>query len=191
MDGDLPRRRHFENRAKGGECMFATTTVIDFSPVFRETELAEGALRILLEWVHKSGAVLHACAVMHHHVHLVVRLPADCPGTAWMQKLKSDIALWVRPRLTALHREWMSQQVGLNRRSFWKRSFRSTVLVTPKVFWQKVRYTHLNPVRAGYCEREEDYPWSSKRFWVAELWSEEAGLDVRRSLAMLGRELPS
>ena len=79
------------------------------------------------------------------------------------------------------------QQIGLNGRSFWKRSFRFTVLATPKVFWQKVRYTHLNPVRAGYRDREEDYPWSSKRFWEAGLWSEDAGLDAERALEMLDR----
>jgi REP element-mobilizing transposase RayT len=187
MDPEQPRRRHYENRAKGGQCMFATTTVIDFAPVFREPGLAEAAMRTLLKQVQSTGARLHACVVMHHHVHIVVGLPADGTGPGWMQKLKSDIALLVRPSLTDAHREWMSQQVGLNGRGFWRRSFRSTVLVTPKVFWQKVRYTHLNPVRAGYCDREEDYPWSSKRFWEAGLWSEDAGLDVDRALAMLER----
>jgi hypothetical protein len=43
-----------------------------------------------------------------------------------------------------------------------------------------VRYVHLNPIRAGYCELETDYAWSSKRFWEMGLWTEEAGLDVEQ-----------
>ena len=138
--------------------MFATTTVIDFAPVFRNPAHAEAAVRLLLCWSRASDAVLHAYVVMQHHVHLVVRLPAHLSGTAWMQRWKADSALLLHPKLSANDVDSMSQQTGLNDRRFWKRSFRSTVLVTPRVFWQKVRYTHLNPVRAGYCEREEDYP---------------------------------
>jgi hypothetical protein len=44
---DEPRRRHYENRAKGGDCMFATTTVIDFAPVFRNPAQADAAARSL------------------------------------------------------------------------------------------------------------------------------------------------
>ena len=30
---------------------------------------------------------------------------------------------------------------------------------------EKVNYIHQNPVRAGLCERAEDYQWSSARIW--------------------------
>lgn len=168
--------------------MFATTTVIDFAPVFRDPRLAEAAVRSLLRWSQASKTLLHAYVVMHHHIHIVARLPAAVSGAAWMQRFKTDSALLVRPKLSAVHIAHMSQQIGLNDRRFWKRSFRSTVLVTPRVFWQKVRYTHLNPVRAGYCEREEDYVWSSKRHWEAGLWSDESGLDLARILREMSGE---
>lgn len=57
------------------------------------------------------------------------------------------------------------------------------------MFWQKVRYTHLNPVRAGYCECESDYVWSSKRFWDEGLWNEEAGLDKAKILIVYKSKL--
>ena len=41
---DEPRMRHYENRAMGGDCMFATTIVIDFAPMFRNSAQANAAV---------------------------------------------------------------------------------------------------------------------------------------------------
>ena len=34
-----------------------------------------------------------------------------------------------------------------------------------KVATQKIDYMHYNPVKAGLCERPEDYPYSSAKFY--------------------------
>jgi hypothetical protein len=76
----------------------------------------------------------------------------------------------------------MSMQVGLGDRQFWKRSYRSFPVVTPKVFGQKAQYIAWNPVKSGYCELPEQYLWSSSRWRAEGLWSDESGLQVEEIL---------
>jgi hypothetical protein len=85
-----------------------------------------------------------------------------------MRRVKSNSARRIRPRLDAATEGGFDQQRGLNERVFWQRSFRSIVILGPEMFRQKIRYTHLNPVRAGYCELLEEYRWSSGWAWADE-----------------------
>lgn len=61
-------------------------------------------------------------------------------------------------------------------RSLWMRSFRGVPIRTERALWACIRYTHLNPVRAGLCERSEEYGWSSARLYEACRWIDEVGL---------------
>jgi hypothetical protein len=54
------------------------------------------------------------------------------------------------------------------------------------MFRQKMEYLHNNPVKAGYVESPEDYRWSSARFLMSGLWSEERGLAYAEVIESLG-----
>jgi len=159
---ETPRYRHYKNRAEPGDCIFATTTVLDFAPIFKSQRLANLAMAEIISYAIETQVRLHAFVLMHHHLHLVVRLNEQMSGSMWMQQLTSRTAHCIGKNLTGRQKIYLSERIGLNNRSFWKRSFRSVRIQTEKTFWQKVSYTHLNPVRAGYCECESDYKWSSK-----------------------------
>jgi len=73
------------------------------------------------------------------------------------------------------HREALKWQAGLNGRSLWQVGFRSVVL-EDDMFWEKVAYTHLNPIRASLVSQPEDYRWSSARLIRDGLWDEKDGL---------------
>lgn len=45
----------------------------------------------------------------------------------------------------------------------WQQHNHPIELSTPKMFHQKLGYIHLNPVKAGFVEHEEDYLYSSAR----------------------------
>ena len=65
---------------------------------------------------------------------------------------------------------------GLKGNTFWQRSFRSIVIRSEQMFWQKLRYIQLTPVRSGLAERPEEYLWSSAAH------SEKFGLDLEAGL---------
>lgn len=84
------------------------------------------------------------------------------------------------PHLTLDQQPKFAQQIDLNRRTLWQRSFRSYHLTSDSLFLQKIAYTHKDPVRRGLCLSAEDYPWSSARMDVDGLYGGEAkGLPLR------------
>jgi hypothetical protein len=46
-------------------------------------------------------------------------------------------------------------------RHFWKKRYYDFNIRDYAQFVEKLRYIHRNPVKAGLCERPEDWPWSS------------------------------
>lgn len=95
-----------------------------------------------------------------------------------MQRFKTEASSRVRSLLTQEELGVFSEQTGLNRNTFWQRSFRGIVIGDPDNFGTRVRYIHWNPVKAGYVEQPVDYRWSSARAWEQGRWDESAGLPI-------------
>ena len=172
--------KHYSNLAPAGSVVFVTTTCLDFVHVFRDPKLANLMCASLLDDCLYYGAELCAFVVMPHHIHLLCRLPETMSAETFMERIKANAARRIVPRLGPIAGEF-NQQRGLNGRTMWMRSFRSIEITNAQAFWLKVRYIHGNPVRAGLCERPEDYPYGSGGFW-AELWDEGKGLVYGREV---------
>lgn len=184
------RQRHYRNRATGGELVFATTTVLDFVPVFKTHVLSAACLNILADVHHRSGAKLFAFVIMPEHIHFLTRLPSGESASRFVGKFKSLVAREIVPLLPLELHAKFAHQIGLGRRTFWQRSFRSFVVESESVYRQKVEYIHLNPVRRGLCLQPQEYPWSSARMFVEGLYKgDEEGLSLR-SMDVLPRLPP-
>lgn len=171
----MSRHRHWKNLGQPDDVIFTTTRILDFAHIFDTPELRDHMVRLLFSTHRRWKATLHSYVVMINHVHFVSRLPLNMAAPKFIQQVKSRSGEFFVPRLEERHREALKLQVGLNRRSLWQAGFHSVVLVTD-MFWQKVEYTHLNPVRALQAERAEDYRWSSARLFTDDHWSEDTGL---------------
>ena len=115
----------------------------------------------MVEDFRRTGSFLHAFVVMIHHVHFLATLAEGVSVSQLVARIKRNSSRRIRPLLSPEVASQLKQQAGLNESQFWKRSFRSIVVSTPKVFSQKMVYIHQNPVRAGGSECTEDYRWSS------------------------------
>lgn len=155
--------------------MFVTTTVLGYTPALRNAGDKAHLLRILASDCRHHGALLHAFCVMEHHLHLVIRAPLHLEMSRFMQGFKRRSAHellktaspWILRRL---------RETSKDNRSFWMRSFRGVPIRSEEVMWACIRYLHLNPVRAGLCERTIDYPWSSALMFEECRWTEEDGI---------------
>src|SRR5207249_6191531 len=49
--------------------------------------------------------------------------------------------------------------------SLWQRHPDTRLLWSEQMLWQRIQYTHLNPVRAGLAEHPNDWKWSSARIF--------------------------
>ena len=68
--------------------------------------------------------------------------------------------------------EWGSLKQGVSRRligeaeHFWQKRYYDFNIRNYPQFVEKLRYIHRNPVKAGLCERPEDWEWGSFRHYA-------------------------
>ena len=120
-----------------------------------------------LERVRRSFRLqVYGYAVMPEHVHLLLSEPqrdSSSDGTAPL-KLKDGLN---GPPVHTLADALKSLKQGVSRRligdaeHFWQKRYYDLNIRNYPQFVEKLRYIHRNPVKAGLCERPEDWPWSS------------------------------
>ena len=121
-------------------------------------QTADTIVSVMTRMAANRGIRIHAYCIMPDHVHVVISPWSEC----------ADLGKWVRYTKRAVQ-----EALGANdiwERSYWDRHARQEDDVVTAV-----AYTLHNPVRAGLCERWQDWPFS----WSQ--WHEEArGVDPNR-----------
>ena len=107
-------------------------------------------------------------------------------GPGFLRILKRQSGEAISRLLTEDELAEFDQQRGLNGNTFWQYSFRSIVIESEEMFWEKMHYTHMNPVEAGYVDAPEEYRWSSARLVRAGAMSRESGLPYQAVIDSLG-----
>ena len=104
-------------------------------------------LRILKQASGIHSLTHFAYSLMTNHFHLVSRPEHDASLSAAMRDTLGPYAIY------------FNQKYGLSGRLWQGRFF--SVVVDQTRFWEVIRYTERNPVRAGMVKRAEEYYWSS------------------------------
>jgi len=112
---------------------------------------------------------VNAFVIMSNHIHLIWLplfgfMPSNIQAsfmkyTAQQLKrslIKNDIEALPNFKVNKYDREYQ----------IWKREPLSIELISEDLFKQKLEYIHYNPVKAGICEKPEDYYYSSARFYL-------------------------
>ncbi|HAZ63115.1 MAG TPA: transposase [Armatimonadetes bacterium] len=119
----------------------------------REPEVADMLRDVLL---HDRGVVydLRAWVIMPNHVHLVLRV---CQGYSLSTALE-------RIKGVSAHR---ANKILGRSGQFWAREWYDRYARDGDHIEQAVAYVRANPVKAGLCERPEDWPWLGVLPWPA------------------------
>ena len=104
-------------------------------------------LGLLGKVVRKFVWRVHAYCLMGNHFHLVLDTP-NANLSVGMQYLKGQYAQWFNAVL--------GREGALFERRYWSRIALSEAYVL-----ELSRYVVLNPVRAGWARRPDEWPWSS------------------------------
>ena len=99
---------------------------------------------------------VYGYVIMPDHVHLLVSEPIRGTLAQAIQSFKISSSL-----RTATAREFE----GL-RGPLWQKRYFDYNVKTNEEFEDRLRYLHRNPVRAGLCEKPEDWLWSSFRHYA-------------------------
>jgi REP element-mobilizing transposase RayT len=182
----MARYRHYRNPKDLGVPLFITTTVLDFVHAFYSKEARDAMVFAIARECRILRATLYGYVVMPHHVHLLIRPHPKMNGPQFMQVFKKKSGEAIVKLLGEAELHQFDQQRGLNGNTFWQYSFRSIVIESERMFWQKMNYIHMNPVEAGYVETPEAFRWSSARLVGEGLLSHESGLAYDEVVKSLG-----
>jgi putative transposase len=184
------KRRETDDRAR----------FITFSCYLRLALLGNAAIRDLLAGIladvarHEPWRII-AWVFMPEHVHLLLRpAPDQTSLTHGLWEFKRASARAVITRWRTLKAPILTRITNTaGRPQFWQRGGGyDRNIWTAEELNEKTRYIHHNPVKRGLVEREDDWAWSSARWYRGDLtgpvpvvrWGNEARETHLRSLAL-------
>jgi putative transposase len=113
--------------------------------------------RVLAEAIARSDMSLFAYCAMPNHWHLLLSPQRDGGLSRFMH--------W----LTTTHaRRWQTARALDGQGAVYQGRFKAIPIGDDRHFLWVCRYVERNPLRAGFVERAEDWPWSSLGRFVAE-----------------------
>ena len=121
----------------------------DRQPIYHDAVERQTFLRLLGRAARKHRWILLTYCLMTNHYHLLLRTPFGVLSRGF-DELNGGFARIVNMRQ------------GRSNHLFGRR-FSSDLIESDAHMLEAARYIVLNPVRAGICERPEDWPWSSYR----------------------------
>lgn len=118
-------------------------------PIFRSDADRKAFLDLLAQAAKRFAWSVTAWVLMTNHFHLVIQThePNLSRGMHWLNGTYAG-------RFNKRHKRWGHLLGG---------RFKAFLIDKESYFMEVLRYTVLNPVRAGMVERPEDYRWSSYR----------------------------
>ena len=107
---------------------------------------------------------MYAYVVMPDHVHLLLSEPERETLADALKSLKQGVARRLLQSFPLKPKAGLSgppQSFNGELKHFWQKRYYDFNIRNYEQFVEKLRYIHRNPVRAGLCERPEDWKWSS------------------------------
>ena len=108
---------------------------------------------------HSTRYYLHAWCVMPNHVHVLVEplFPIASIVKGW----KSFTGRWAMKNNAEL-------ELGVPGEHFWMRDYWDRYIRNMEHYQKVVAYIHTNPVKAGLCDKAEDWNWSGFKIKKAD-----------------------
>ena len=127
------------------------------------TDASRQIFESALERVRRSFSLhVYGYVVMPEHVHLLLSEPEKDTLADALKSLKQGVSR----RLIDDYP--LKPKTGLNGapQHFWQKRYYDFNIRNYQQSVEKLRYIHRNPVKAGLCERPEDWEWSSFRHYA-------------------------
>lgn len=152
---------------------FVSFAVVGWLDVFIKDEYVQLLLKSLRFCQKNKGMEIHAWCIMPNHVHLVFRSVTGQKPELLLGDFKRFTSKAIvaaikenaeEPRNKFLLNFFLKEGLktsNVNQYQFWRHDNHPIELWSNWVIWQKINYTHQNPVKAGLVTRAEDYRYSS------------------------------
>jgi putative transposase len=142
---------------------FVTTTVVDWTPIFKLESAALIVIRELDKTLKLHGGSLAGYVLMPSHVHLLVGLPEISNLSKFIQTFKSMSSRRIKKIDLPDYRDIFYQDGKFR---LWKPRFDDLIINSEKQFRIKLEYIHNNPVKAGLVDNPMEWIYSSAVDWT-------------------------
>lgn len=115
--------------------------------IFHDNDDYGRFLDTLFRFKTKCGYKIYAYCLMKNHIHLLLHVEQE-PLEKTMRRICASYVRWYNTKY---------QRVGY----LFQDRFKSEVVEDESYFLTVFRYIHQNPLKAGYVNKIDEYPWSS------------------------------
>lgn len=148
---------------------FITITCYEWLPIIQREQEKEIIIQSLRFLVNNKRVKVYAFVLMDNHFHLIWQIGKG--------HLRADVQRdFLRFSATQILKNFRNehakilQKIEVNSKDrkyqVWQRNSLSIELRSESVFNQKLNYIHKNPIKAGLCNLEEDYKYSSAKYYL-------------------------
>jgi len=148
---------------------YLTAVTKDRLPVFRTAAMARLVCSAIDEARRSGKFLIFAYVLMLDHLHLVTNSSLESKDVH--RFVNGIVSRRVIDHLKQNGHEESLMKLRVEERSdgwkysLWQHHPNSRLLWSEQMLWQRIQYTHLNPVRAGLVEYPNDWKWSSARIF--------------------------
>ena len=149
--------------------LYLTSVTKDRLPVFRTSAIAAIACRSLVEASKSGKFLIFAYALMPDHLHVITDSSQN--STDVLRFINGIISRRVIDHLKENAHEESLEKLRIQKRpdgwqySLWQHHPNTRLIWSERMLWQRIQYTHLNPVRLGLVDHPNEWRWSSSRIF--------------------------
>ncbi|MDZ7720426.1 MAG: transposase [Balneolaceae bacterium] len=167
---------------------FVSFAIVNWIDLFTRKDYVDIVTESMSYCIQEKGLILNAWCIMTNHVHLMIRSEQNL-----LSDIMRDLKKFTSYKLYSTIQEhpqesrkewllWMFEQSGQaneNNKNIqvWQQHNQPIELDTNEKIDQRLEYLHMNPVKAGYVIKPEDWVHSSARQY--------AGLEDRFDLELI------
>ncbi|MBR3389730.1 MAG: transposase [Prevotella sp.] len=155
------------------ELYFITSTVIDWMDIFTRPKYKHIIIDSLVYCKQEKGLEIYGWVLMTNHLHLIVATNGEYRVPDILRDFKKFTAKRILAELETdlmeSRRDWLLRRfkyAAANDKKtkngkIWQEGNHIEQIYTKDFFEQKLNYIHMNPVRAEFVSRPEDFLYSS------------------------------
>ena len=148
-----------------GAVHYVTFTVHQWADVFTRDMYIDELLNSLRYCQSQKGLEVFAWVIMTNHMHMIIRAKDENLSDVirdFKKFTSKAIYKVIIENEKESRKEWLLKVLNYNGKIwFWEEGYHGEEIFSSEFYDSKVSYLHLNPVRAGIVEKEEDYLNSS------------------------------
>jgi putative transposase len=154
---------------KADDCpQFFTATILNWNKLLTPDSYKLIIVESLQYLVKAERVVVYGYVIMDNHIHIIWRPVLLYSLKHTQLSFMKFTAQRIKRDLESHHRDVLKQFLVASKDivyQFWKRNALCVDLYSNTIIEEKLKYIHLNPIRAGMCANTVDYKFSSARFY--------------------------